>query len=148
MISILNLAENSCFSISKAITIDHLTLPGEGSGMGSVTDLVLHQAVYNSCDEEFDVGGKSSTWLLLEHALARLYQVRDGTRVPDMLLLVVPSDAARLRSILEQFAERFASRRPPTGSMLWKALPQDSPGHAKATSSCQSAAKRKSFPRH
>ncbi|CAE7629915.1 cya, partial [Symbiodinium necroappetens] len=68
-------------------------------------------AVYNSCDEEFDrSGGKSSTWLLLEHALARLYQVRDGKRVPDLLLLVVPSDSARLRSILEQFVERFASR--------------------------------------
>eukprot|EP00439_Symbiodinium_sp_Y106_P022968 s3862_g2.t2 len=87
-----------------------LALPGEGSSIGYLTDLVLHQTVYNSCDEEFDVGGKSSTWLLLEHALARLYQVRDGTRVPDMLLLVVPSDAARLRSILEQFAERFAPR--------------------------------------
>ena len=78
---------------------------------GHLTDLVFHQAVYNSCDEEFDrSGGKSITWLLLEHALARLYQVRDGMRVPDVLLVVVPSDSARLPSILEQFVERFASR--------------------------------------
>ncbi|CAE7637203.1 unnamed protein product, partial [Symbiodinium sp. KB8] len=61
--------------------------------------------------QEFDrSGGKSITWLLLEHALARLYQVRDGMRVPDVLLVVVPSDSARLPSILEQFVERFASR--------------------------------------
>eukprot|EP00439_Symbiodinium_sp_Y106_P081415 s1253_g20.t1 len=143
MISILNLAANSCFSISKAITIDHLALPGEGSGMGSVTDLVLHQAVYNSCDEEFDVGGKSSTWLLLEHALARLYQVRDGTRVPDMLLLVVPSDAAYFGAIRRTICVSKTSdwlyvvESPPSGQS-WPC----------ATSSCQSAAKRKSFPRH
>ncbi|CAE7205976.1 KIFC3 [Symbiodinium sp. CCMP2456] len=92
--------------------------PDQGSGISiQFKELVVHEAVYKSCDEEFDAGpggsgsgGKSSTWLLLEHALARLYQVRDGMRVPDLLLLVVPSDSARLRSLLEQFVERFASR--------------------------------------
>ena len=46
--------------------------------------LAVHAALYASCD---DSGG--ATPLLLEHAMARMYQVREGVAVPDLLLISV-----------------------------------------------------------